>query len=113
MAMGAPIRLLLVEDNDVFRDAMVFLLDRRDEVEVVGAIAHGSSAATICAKLRADVVVIDYRLPDVDGSAAAAEEREASRMSGATLVRKDEGVDALLEAVVNAARRRDRLGSDD
>jgi DNA-binding NarL/FixJ family response regulator len=133
MAMGAPIRLLLVEDNDVFRDAMVFLLDRRDEVEVVGAIAHGSSAATICAKLRADVVVIDYRLPDVDGSTAAAdvlercpgsavvflsasagaEEREASRMSGATLVRKDEGVDALLEAVVNAARRRDRLGSDD
>jgi DNA-binding NarL/FixJ family response regulator len=131
--MDAPIRLLLVEDNDVFREAMVFLLDRRDDVEVVGAVAHGSAAATACAELRADVVVIDFRLPDVDGPDAAAEvlercpgsavvflsasagpeEREASRMTGVALVRKDEGVDALVDAVLSAARRRDRHGSDD
>jgi DNA-binding NarL/FixJ family response regulator len=120
-----PIRVLLVEDNDVFREALEFLLRRRDDVAVVGAVSIGSSAASACAALGADVAVIDYRLPDLDGAAAAAEvlercpgaavvflsasagkeEREAARISGAALVRKDEGVDALVDAVRAAAGR--------
>ncbi len=120
-----PIRVLLVEDNDVFREALEFLLRRRDDVEVVGAVSMGSAAASACAELGADVAVIDYRLPDIDGAAAAAEvvercpgaavvflsasagreEVEAARISGVTLVRKDEGVDALVDAVQDAARR--------
>ncbi len=123
--MGAPIRVLLVEDNDVFREALEFLLARREEIAVVGSVAAGSSAASACAELRADVVVIDYRLPDVDGGVAAAEvlrrcpgagvvflsasagheEREAARLSGVALVRKDEGVDVLVGAVRAAAGR--------
>jgi len=119
----APIRVLLVEDNDVFRESLVFLLQRQPEVEVVGAVADGSSAAPACAELDADVVVIDYRLPDVDGAevaeavrdrcpgasvvflsaSAGKEEQEAARSTGAPLVRKDEGVDALVDAVRTAA----------
>ncbi len=115
----APIRVLLVEDNDVYRESLVFLLRRQPEVEVVGAVADGSSAAPACAELEADVVVIDYRLPDVDGAevaeavrdrcpsasvvflsaSAGKEEHEAARSTGAPLVRKDEGVDALVDAV--------------
>jgi DNA-binding NarL/FixJ family response regulator len=121
----APIRVLLVEDNDVYRDALEFLLRRRREIEVVGAVSEGSSAASACAELGADVVVVDYRLPDIDGSVAASEvrercpraavvflsasggpdEREAARIAGAPLVRKDEGVDALVAAVSAAAGR--------
>ena len=119
----APIRVLLVEDNDVFRESLVFLLRRQADVEVVGAVADGSSAAPACAELEAEVVVIDYRLPDVDGAevaeavrdrcpgasvvflsaSAGTEEHEAARSSGAPLVRKDEGVDALVDAVRAAA----------
>jgi len=119
----APIRVLLVEDNDVFRESLVFLLRLQADVEVVGAVADGSSAAPACAELAAEVVVIDYRLPDVDGAevaeavrdrcpgtsvvflsaSAGAEEREAARSTGAPLVRKDEGVDALVDAVRAAA----------
>lgn len=124
--MDAPIRVLLVEDNDVFREALEFLLRHRDDVAVVGAISGGTSAASACAELGADVAVIDYRLPDLDGASAAAEvlercpdaavvflsastgpeEREAARISGVALVRKDEGVDALVGAVLAAAGRR-------
>jgi DNA-binding NarL/FixJ family response regulator len=124
--MDAPIRVLLVEDNDVFREALEFLLRHRDDVAVVGAIADGSSAAAACAELGAEVAVIDYRLPDLDGASAAAEvlercpdaavvflsasagaeERQAARISGVALVRKDEGVDALVGAVRAAAGRR-------
>ncbi len=117
--MGRTIRVLLVEDNDVYRASLEFLLDRYEGLEVVGSVAMGGAAASACAELAADVVVIDYRLPDVDGSEVAAELRErcpeasvvflsasagrdeaaAARSSGAALVRKDEGVGVLVGAV--------------
>ena len=123
--MAGPLRVLLVEDNDVFRESLEFLLRRREDVEVVGAIPDGSSAAARCAELGADVAVIDFRLPDLDGTAAAAEvlercpgaavvfltasasaeEREAAMISGVPLVRKDEGVEALVGAMRVAAGR--------
>ena len=119
------IRVLLVEDNDVYRESLAFLLARYEGLEVVGAVDMGGSAARSCAELRADVVVIDYRLPDIDGTEAAAEVRErcpnasivflsasagqdevdAARRSGTPLVRKDEGVDVLVGAVRGAAER--------
>ena len=119
------IRVLLVEDNDVYRESLAFLLARYDGLEIVGAVGMGGSAARSCAELRADVVVIDYRLPDIDGTEAAAEVRErcpnasivflsasagqdevdAARRSGTPLVRKDEGVDVLVGAVRGAAER--------
>jgi DNA-binding NarL/FixJ family response regulator len=115
----AAIRVLLVEDNDVYRQSLEFLLGRREDIDVVGAVSAGSAAAAACDEHRADVAVIDYRLPDLDGGEAAAavrercphtrvvllsasagtEEREAARIPGLRLVRKDEGIDALVAAV--------------
>jgi DNA-binding NarL/FixJ family response regulator len=121
----APIRVLLVEDNEVYRESLEFLLDRRDEVSVVAAIAEGGAAASACAELGADVAVLDYRLPDVDGGTVAEEiraqsprtaivflsasagpqELEAARIAGVQLVRKDEGVEALMQALRAAVQR--------
>ena len=115
--------MLLVEDNDVYRESLELLLDRHEGIEVVGAVALGGAAATTCAEREAEVVVIDYRLPDVDGSVAAeevrercpeaaivflsasagGEERDAARSAGVALVRKDEGIDILVDAVLAAA----------
>lgn len=120
------IRVLLVEDSDVYRDSLVFLLGRQDGLEVVGAVADGSSAARACAELAADIVVLDYRLPDIDGAEAAEdvrnacpeaavvflsasagdEEYEAARVAGAPLVRKDEGIDRLVDTVRAVAAER-------
>ncbi len=116
---GEPIRVLLVEDSDVYRDSLVFLLGREPGIEVVGAVATGGEAADACLRLGAQVAVIDYRLPDVDGAEAAADVRERSprasvvflsasagegelasaRAAGAALVRKDAGLEALVEAI--------------
>lgn len=118
-----PIRVLLVEDNDVYRESLVFLLGRQDGLEVVGAVADGRSAAPACADLEAEVVVVDYRLPDVDGAEAADDVRalcpqaaivflsasagrdevDSTRRFGGAFVRKDEGVDTLVGAVRAAA----------
>ena len=121
-----PIRVLLVEDNDVYRESLVFLLGREDGLEVVGAVADGRSAAPACADLEAEVVVVDYRLPDVDGAEAAEDVRarcpeaaivflsasagqdevDSARRFGGAFVRKDEGVDTLVGAVRAAAAER-------
>jgi DNA-binding NarL/FixJ family response regulator len=120
-----PIRVLLVEDNDVYRDSLAFLLGRIDEVEVAGAVGTAAAAPAAAAELEADVAVVDYRLPDHDGADAAAmirerspstaivflsasagdEERGAARRAGADLIRKDDGVDTLVGAVRAAAGR--------
>ncbi|HXG75310.1 MAG TPA: response regulator [Gaiellaceae bacterium] len=123
--MPAPIRVLLVEDSDAYRDSLAFLLGRHPGIEVVGAVGEGAAAAGAAARLAPDVVVLDYRLPDVDGERAAEEvgarcpraavvflsasageeEVAAARRRGARLVRKDEGVETLVAAVRDAAGR--------
>ncbi len=75
--MTAPIRVVLVEDNEVFREAMELLLGLRSEIEVVASVADGNDAASVCRDHAPDVVVMDYRLPGVDGVEATAAIREA------------------------------------
>ena len=123
MGGDARVQVLLVEDSDVYRESLAYLLGRVDGIDVVGAVATGFAAASACEELRADVVVIDYRLPDVDGAVAAGEvlercpgaavvflsasagddETAAARALGVPLVRKDAGLDTLVEAVRDAA----------
>ncbi len=71
-----PIRVLLVEDNDVYRDSLVFLLGARAELEVVGAEGTGEGAIRRARELEPDVSVVDFRLPDIDGADGSREPRE-------------------------------------
>jgi DNA-binding NarL/FixJ family response regulator len=115
-----PIRILLVEDNDVYRDSLVYLLGARAELEVVGAEGTGEGAIRRARELDPDVSVVDFRLPDIDGGAVAASlespvvflsasagraEYDAASSAGAALLRKDEGLDALVGAIRAAAGR--------
>jgi DNA-binding NarL/FixJ family response regulator len=75
--MGRPIRILLVEDNEVFREALELLLGMRADVEVVASVGDGSDAVAACAKYRPQVVLMDYRLPTMDGVQATAAVRAA------------------------------------
>jgi DNA-binding NarL/FixJ family response regulator len=75
--MGRPIRILLVEDNKVFREALELLLGLRADVEIVAAVGDGSAAAPAAQLHRPDVVLMDYRLPGLDGVQATAAVREA------------------------------------
>ena len=67
VAGSPPVRVLLVEDNDVFRQALNLLLELQDGIEVVGAVSDGSKAVGACQELRPHVVVMDFRLPGMDG----------------------------------------------
>ena len=74
--MERSIRILLVEDNEVFREALELLLGMRGDVEVVAAVGDGAAAVPACQEHRPDVVLMDYRLPGLDGVQATAALRE-------------------------------------
>jgi DNA-binding NarL/FixJ family response regulator len=123
--VSEPIRVLLVEDNDVFREALELLLGLRGDINVVASVPDGEDAAQVVAEICPDVVVMDYRLPGMDGvqatravleacpdtavvcltASANLRERDALLEAGAVgCLSKDEGLDAIVAAIRNAAR---------
>jgi DNA-binding NarL/FixJ family response regulator len=73
----APIRILLVEDNDIFRETLELLLGLRSDVVVVASVADGVHALPACREHSPDVVLMDYRMPGLDGVQATRAVREA------------------------------------
>jgi DNA-binding NarL/FixJ family response regulator len=61
------IRVLVVDDEALLRTAFSSLIDAEDDLEVVGEAADGRQAVQVAARLRPDVVVMDVRMPVMDG----------------------------------------------
>jgi two-component system, NarL family, response regulator LiaR len=68
LPLGAPgrIRVLVVDDNDGFRESLVFLLSGED-LEVIGQARSGAEAIEMVRQLSPDVVLMDVRMPEMDG----------------------------------------------
>jgi DNA-binding NarL/FixJ family response regulator len=119
-----PVRILLVEDNEVFRDALELLLGMRDDVEIVASVGDGLAAVSAAVEYRPDVVLMDYRLPALDGIQATAQvvstvpevavvaltasadaaEREALLAAGAVAcLAKDQELEEIVTAILRAA----------
>jgi DNA-binding NarL/FixJ family response regulator len=119
-----PVRIVLVEDNEVFRDALELLLGMRSDVQVVASVGDGAAAVSAALEHRPDVVLMDYRLPALDGVQATAQvlevlpdvavvaltasanqaEREALVEAGAvTCLTKDQELEQIVAAIRDAA----------
>jgi DNA-binding NarL/FixJ family response regulator len=72
-----PVRVALVEDNEVFREALELLLGLRSDVIVVASVEDGTKVVELCREYSPEVVVMDYRLPALDGVQATRVLREA------------------------------------
>jgi DNA-binding NarL/FixJ family response regulator len=64
------IRVLVADDQTLVRRGLRALLDAQDDIEVVGEAADGAEAAELAAELVPDVVLMDIRMPGVDGLTA-------------------------------------------
>lgn len=82
---GPPCRVLIVDDHPGFRRWAGALLDGQDYA-VVGAVADGRSALAAISELRPDVVLLDVRLPDLDGFAVTRRLREEGDPPAVVLV---------------------------
>jgi DNA-binding NarL/FixJ family response regulator len=119
------VRILLIEDNDVFRTALEVLLTLGGDIEIAGSEPDGNDVVDRCREVAPDVVLVDYRLPGLDGvqvtrlvrenapgvavvaltAAAGKREIEALLDAGAVAcIGKDRPLDEIVETVRDAAR---------
>jgi DNA-binding NarL/FixJ family response regulator len=120
-----PIRIVIVEDNKVFREALELLLGLRSDILVVGSVADGEAAVPACRQHNPQVALMDYRLPGLDGveatralkeacptvavvaltASANREEMQALRDAGAVAcLTKDKELEEIVAAIHDAAR---------
>jgi DNA-binding NarL/FixJ family response regulator len=96
-----PIRVFLVDDQAMVRAGFRMLVDSQDDLEVVGEAADGAEALERLAATRADVVLMDVRMPRVDGVEATrrlAERPDAPRVVVLTTFDLDEYAFAAIKA---------------
>jgi DNA-binding NarL/FixJ family response regulator len=122
---GEPIRIVIVEDNKVFREALELLLGLRGDIVVVGSVADGEAAVPACREHNPQVALMDYRLPGLDGveatralkeacptvavvaltASANRDEMQALREAGAVAcLTKDKELEEIVAAIHDAAR---------
>jgi len=70
---GAPIKVLLADDQELVRAGFRMLLDTEDDISVVGEAADGAQAVEVARAVRPDVVLMDIRMPVLDGLQATRE----------------------------------------
>jgi len=120
-----PARVIVVEDHPLLASAIAGILESEPGLTVCGIARNGSDAAPLARQVKADVALLDFRLPDMSGPAAAglilaavpgtaivfhgAGESESDLLdaidAGATaFLTKSAGADEIVEAVRGAAR---------
>jgi len=82
--MSTPIRVLLVDDQPLFRRGMRMLVDSQPDLTVVGEAGDGGEAVLVAAEQRPDVVLMDIRMPRADGIAGTAGILRSANESGRT-----------------------------
>ncbi|MEV4005225.1 response regulator transcription factor [Actinomadura sp. NPDC049753] len=99
--MSDTARILVVDDQTVVREGLVLLLELLPGIEVAGACGDGEQAVAMVAELRPDVVLMDLRMPRMDGVEATRRIREAHPDVGIvvlTTYADDESIFAALRA---------------
>jgi two-component system, NarL family, response regulator LiaR len=95
------IRVLVVDDHDLFRTGLSSLLSSQPDMEVVAQASGGRMALRLANELRPDVVLMDLRMPDLDGPAATRailQENPAIRVVVLTAMAEDAAVAVAIHA---------------
>jgi two-component system NarL family response regulator len=95
------IRVLVVDDHDLFRTGLASLLASQPDIEVVGQASGGRAGVRLADELQPDVVLMDLRMPDIEGpdaTRAILASHPSTRVVALTAVSNDADVTEALEA---------------
>ena len=94
-----PTRLAIVDDHELAREGLRDMLADALDIEVVGEAANGREALLLCSRLHPDLVLMDVRMPEMDGLAATREIKQRYPETSVMMVTMHENPDYLLEAL--------------
>lgn len=126
------IRVLLADDQQLFAEALMSVLSQDDRVDVVGIAANGAEAVDLVEKLQPDVLLMDLKMPVMDGLEAtrrlrelglpvqililtgtdtAVDAEDAAAAGANAFLRKERGVDELRQVFLEVASLAAVLGT--
>jgi two-component system, NarL family, response regulator LiaR len=98
-----PARLLIADDHELVRSGFRLMLESEPDLEVVGEASNGREAVELCRRLMPDIVLMDVRMPEMDGlEATRAIKRQQPRVA-VLMVTTYEDPDYLLRAIKEGA----------
>ena len=98
-----PIRVVIVDDNELFLGGLGMLLDLEDDIDVVGEAGDGGAAVVLVAATAPDVVLLDVRMPNQSGIEACQTIRDAAPGSRIIMLTASDEEADLLDAVKSGA----------
>lgn len=93
------IRVLVADDHPIVRGGIVALLDAAGDIEVVGEASDGLEVVSMAAELTPDVILMDLRMPGLDGDAATARILAASPLARVVILTTYESDASILTAI--------------
>jgi DNA-binding NarL/FixJ family response regulator len=96
---STPARLVLVDDHHLLRRGFRSLLAGEPDLEVIGEASNGREAIELCQRLHPDFVLMDVRMPEMDGLAATREIKHEHPNIAVLIMSMHENTDYLLEAL--------------
>lgn len=98
-AQAKPRQIIVTDDHALVRDGLRSMLDDEPGLEVVGEAANGREALELCRSLKPDLVLMDVRMPEMDGLEATRAIKEELPSISILMVTMHENPDYLLEAL--------------
>jgi two-component system response regulator DegU len=92
-------RLVIVDDHELARDSLRDMLADEPDSEVVGEAATGLEALSLCSRLHPDLILMDVRMPEMDGLEATKEIKRRHPKTSVLMMTMHENPDYLLEAL--------------
>ena len=92
-------QIVIVDDHDLARDGLKDMLSDEPDLEVVGEAENGLQAIALCSRIRPDLVMMDVRMPEMDGLAATRGIKQSHPRTSVLMMTMHENPDYMFEAL--------------